>query len=121
MGELMSPLALYYSHTCPHRLHAFILGTLQCVDKSTYESLMAHKIMSHTTIMSNTLKTSSFRKGSWLHGLENRICPSRIRKMDHLNINQFQNAVHTFQKRSPTRKHIYSDFSSSCLIHLFKL
>lgn len=30
------PWAIYYYHTCLPTLPAFILGTLECVDKSTY-------------------------------------------------------------------------------------
>lgn len=44
------PWAVYYYHTCLPRLPAFILGTLERVDKPTYGRLMAHnKIMSHIT------------------------------------------------------------------------
>lgn len=48
------PWAVYYYHTCLPRLPAFILGTLECVDKSTYGCLMARNtIMSRITMMSS--------------------------------------------------------------------
>lgn len=51
------PRARYYYQTCPHRPHAFILAALQCVDKSTYERLMANnKITTRMTKILSTLR-----------------------------------------------------------------
>lgn len=40
--------AHYYYQTCPCRPHAFIAAALQCVDKSTYERLMANNKIANT-------------------------------------------------------------------------
>lgn len=62
------PRARYYYQTCPHRPHAFILAALQCVDKSTYERLMANnKITTRMTKILSTLKEKKKKKTSHRH------------------------------------------------------
>ena len=73
-----SPRAVCYYHTCLPGLPAFILGTLECVDKSTYGCLMAHnKIISHITLMSTQSRWKKWWFGEMSSGLCIRKEPTR--------------------------------------------